>query len=248
MDEHVAPVDPVPRECVVLGLVEAIPRQLLRQETADAAFTHDLRQLAVVPEDIGVPELETAVAELPLEEPLTVQELAQERLAGGDVAIRLDPVRVEADDNAHVLLDFGDSRFAVVTSGFTMQKYRSPAIELYGSEGTAQLLGDDGAPEGWELWRSAEGYWRVHPESDPHWQWTDGCGTSSTASRPVARRLRGPSMPITPWRSCSPRRQPAATAWRARITSDFPDPVYDAEMGSAPKTQQAHDPRSSAGS
>ncbi len=32
------------------------------------------------------------------------------------------------------------------------------------------------------------------------------------------------------------------------ITSDFPDPVYDAEMGSAPKTQQAHDPRSSAGS
>ena len=55
-----------------------------------------------------------------------------------------------------------------------MQRYRSPAIELYGSEGTIQLLGDDWAPEGWELWRNAEGAWRVFPESDPHWQWTEG--------------------------------------------------------------------------
>ena len=58
--------------------------------------------------------------------------------------------------------------------GFTMQKYRSPAIELYGSEGTIQLLGDDWAPEGWELWRNEEASWRLFPESDPHWQWTEG--------------------------------------------------------------------------
>ena len=32
----------------------------------------------------------------------------------------------EAEDNAHVLIDFGDARFAVVTTGFTMQSYRSP--------------------------------------------------------------------------------------------------------------------------
>ena len=62
------------------------------------------------------------------------------------------PISVEAEDNAHVLLDFGDARFAVVTTGFTMQRYRSPAIEVYGREGTIQLLGDDWAPEGWELW------------------------------------------------------------------------------------------------
>ena len=66
------------------------------------------------------------------------------------------------------------ARFAVVTTGFTMQKYRSPAIELYGDEGTIQLLGDDWAPEGWELWRNDEGAWRVYPESEPHWQWTVG--------------------------------------------------------------------------
>jgi hypothetical protein len=33
-------------------------------------------------------------------------------------------ISVEADDDAHVMLDFGDSRFAAVTTGFTMQKYR----------------------------------------------------------------------------------------------------------------------------
>jgi predicted dehydrogenase len=32
-------------------------------------------------------------------------------------------VRVEADDNAHVLLDFGGGCFAVITTGFTIQQY-----------------------------------------------------------------------------------------------------------------------------
>ena len=59
-----------------------------------------------------------------------------------------EPMKVEADDNAHVLLDFGDGRFASIATGFTMQKYRSPAIELYGADGVLQMLGDDWAPGG----------------------------------------------------------------------------------------------------
>ena len=113
-----------------------------------------------------------------------------ERVVNGRV------VQVEAEDNAQVLLDFGESRFASVTTGFTMQKYRSPAIELYGSEGTIQLLGDDWAPEGWELWRNEDASWRRYPESDPHWQWTEGlrhlvdCVESgSTDDHPARARL-----------------------------------------------------------
>jgi predicted dehydrogenase len=83
-------------------------------------------------------------------------------------------VRVEAEDNAQILMDFGESRFAVVTSGFTMQKYRSPAFEIYGSEGTVQMLGDDWAPEGYELWRNDVGAWQYFYETDLHWSWTDG--------------------------------------------------------------------------
>jgi predicted dehydrogenase len=83
-------------------------------------------------------------------------------------------VDVQAEDNAQVLLDFGDATFGVVTTGFTMQQYRSPAIELYGSDGTLQMLGDDWAPQGQELWRSDIGAWRYHKDLDPAWAWTDG--------------------------------------------------------------------------
>lgn len=83
-------------------------------------------------------------------------------------------VRVEVEDNVQVLLDFGGSLFGVVTAGFTIQKYRTPAIELYGSEGTLQMLGDDWAPQGYELWKNDVGAWQVFYETDPHWQWMDG--------------------------------------------------------------------------
>lgn len=84
------------------------------------------------------------------------------------------PIRVEVEDNAQILLDFGDAVFAVVTSGFTMQKYQSPALELYGTSGTIQMLGDDWAPEGYELWQNSIGAWQKYYETDPHWQWTAG--------------------------------------------------------------------------
>jgi predicted dehydrogenase len=83
-------------------------------------------------------------------------------------------IRVEAEDNAHVLLDFGDGRFGSVTTGFTMQQYRGPAVELYGTTGTLQLMGDDWAPTGFEQWRNGAGAWEIFPEADPTWPWTDG--------------------------------------------------------------------------
>ncbi|MCB0208573.1 MAG: Gfo/Idh/MocA family oxidoreductase [Anaerolineae bacterium] len=83
-------------------------------------------------------------------------------------------MQVQAEDNAHVLLDFGDSVFAVVTTGFTIQKYRCPAIELYGTQGTLQMMGDDWDPEGYELWQNEVGAWQVYEETDPNWPWTDG--------------------------------------------------------------------------
>ena len=83
-------------------------------------------------------------------------------------------VLVEAEDNAQVLLDFGDGCFGVVTSGFTMQQYRNPALEVYGTTGTIQMLGDDWDPDGYELWQNAVGAWQVFKETTPDWSWTDG--------------------------------------------------------------------------
>ena len=94
-------------------------------------------------------------------------------------------IKVETEDNFQILIDFGDACFAVVTTGFTMQKYRSPAIELYGSTGTIQMLGDDWDPQGYEMWqndikpvvsssRNITGSWQIFDETEPGWPWTDG--------------------------------------------------------------------------
>ena len=83
-------------------------------------------------------------------------------------------MRVEAEDNAQVLLDFGEGAFAVVTTGFTMQQYRTPALEVYGTTGTIQMLGDDWDPDGYELWQNSVGAWQVFKETTPDWSWTDG--------------------------------------------------------------------------
>jgi predicted dehydrogenase len=83
-------------------------------------------------------------------------------------------IPVEVEDNAQVLIDFGDACFVVVTSGFVIQQYRSPAVELYGTEGTIQMMGDDWDPDGYELWRNDVGAWQIYKETDPDWPWTDG--------------------------------------------------------------------------
>jgi len=83
-------------------------------------------------------------------------------------------VRAEAEDNAHILLDFGEGRLAAVTTGFSIQQYRGPAVELYGTEGTIQLLGDDWDPDGYEVWMNAAGCWQRYKETAPDWPWTDG--------------------------------------------------------------------------
>ena len=156
-------------------------------------------------------------------------------------------IRVEAEDNAHVLLDFGDSRFAVVTTGFTMQKYRSPAIELYGETGVVQLLGDDWAPHGYELWRNDHGAWEVFPEEDPGWQWTEGLRhlveCIEHGSRPVTR----PEQAFHALEIMQAAKAAAADGCARSIESDFPAPDYSSLAASddAVRHRRSHDPRSS---
>ncbi len=83
-------------------------------------------------------------------------------------------VRVEAEDNAQILLDFGGSCFATVMTGFTIQQYRGPGLELFGTEGTIYLHGDDWDPDGYEIWQNAAGCWQYFKETHPEWSWTDG--------------------------------------------------------------------------
>ena len=54
--DHRGAVDADPAERVVVGRRVAVPGQLLGQEAADAGAAHELRELAVVAEHVGVPE------------------------------------------------------------------------------------------------------------------------------------------------------------------------------------------------
>jgi predicted dehydrogenase len=82
-------------------------------------------------------------------------------------------IAVSVEDNVHVTLDFGDGCLATIATGFTLQKYRVPGIEIYGSGGTVQMIGEDWAPRGYELWRNDRGCWEIH-EGGGGWRWTDG--------------------------------------------------------------------------
>ncbi len=153
-------------------------------------------------------------------------------------------VEVRAEDNAQITLDFGEGRFATITTGFTMQKYRSPAVELYGSTGTLQLLGDDWAPDGFEQWSNERGSWELFGETDPHWPWTDGLrhlvecieNGSDTVTRPE-HALHALEVMLAAKRS-------AAEGRVVEVTSTFPDLAYDAPAGAVADARPGHDPRS----
>ena len=101
--EHLRAVDPGPHERVVGRLGELVPGQLLREEAVDPRAAQDLRDLAVVAERVRGPELAAAHAEALLQVALPVDDLAHERLAGGQVEIGLNPRA--ADDLPAALAD-----------------------------------------------------------------------------------------------------------------------------------------------
>jgi predicted dehydrogenase len=71
------------------------------------------------------------------------------------------------------------------------QRYRRPALELYGTDGTANLLGDDWDPHGFEVWRNERGSREEHDAIEPTWLWADGLREAVADARekraPLAR-------------------------------------------------------------
>jgi predicted dehydrogenase len=160
-----------------------------------------------------------------------------ERIAEGQ------QIDVTSDDNAHVLLDFGASRFACVTTGFTMQQYRSPAVELYGTDGVLQLLGDDWAPEGFEQWRNPHGAWEIFPETDPNWPWTDGLRHLVEAIESGHETVTRPEHAYHALEVMLAAMRSAREGRVVEIGSDFPGLDYDLLPPSAESERRIHDPR-----
>ena len=77
-------------------------------------------------------------------------------------------------DVSHVLLTHEHGALSSLVSSHAVQRYRRPALEFYGTEGTANLLGDDWDPRGFEVWRNNAGCWEEFEPIDPTWLWADG--------------------------------------------------------------------------
>ncbi|TDD21666.1 Gfo/Idh/MocA family oxidoreductase [Kribbella turkmenica] len=154
-------------------------------------------------------------------------------------------VPVRADDNAHIVLDFGQARFASIATGFTMQKYRSPAIELYGATGVLQLLGDDWAPDGFEQWTNERGSWELFGERDPNWPWTDGLRHLVESIENGTPTVTRPEHAFHALEVMLAAKQSAAEGRVIEVTSNFPDLDYGGSARAEAEPRPAHDPRTS---
>jgi predicted dehydrogenase len=86
-------------------------------------------------------------------------------------------------DVSHVVLRHEDGALSSVVSSQAIQRYRRPGLELYGTDGTANLLGDDWDPRGFEIWRNEAGRWEEYEPIDPTWLWADGLREAVQAVR-----------------------------------------------------------------
>jgi predicted dehydrogenase len=112
-----------------------------------------------------------------------VEVQSAESLAVREREICGEAVGTAGADVAHVLLRHVDGALSSLVSGHCIQRYRRPALEFYGTEGTANLLGDDWDPRGFEIWRNSAGCWEEFEPLDPTWLWADGLAEMVNALR-----------------------------------------------------------------
>ena len=153
-------------------------------------------------------------------------------------------VSVNAEDNAHILLDFGEGRFASIATGFTIQKYKSPAVELYGATGTLQMLGDDWAPEGFEQWSNERGSWELFGETDTQWPWTEGLRHLVESIETGTPTVTRPEHAFHALEVMLAAKQSAAEGRVVEIASTFPELVYAPAEAADGDDRSKHDPRS----
>jgi predicted dehydrogenase len=103
-----------------------------------------------------------------------VEVLAAETVAVTEREICGEMTKAVGADVSHVLLRHKDGALSSVVSSHAIQRYRRPGLEFYGTGGTANLLGDDWDPRGFEIWRNGAASWEEFEPLDPTWLWGDG--------------------------------------------------------------------------
>jgi predicted dehydrogenase len=120
--------------------------------------------------DVGIYNLKSLAALLgPVREVSAMSATARPRRAAGDGSYSVtDP------DTWQLVLRHEQGALSSVLASHVTVAYRRPAIELYGTAGTANLTGDDWDPHGLEVWSEGAGAWELREPDDATWLWTAG--------------------------------------------------------------------------
>lgn len=95
-------------------------------------------------------------------------------------------------DVSHVILRHQSGALSSIVSSHAIQRYRRPGLEIYGTDGTANLLGDDWDPRGFEIWRNDQDCWEEFEAIEPTWLWADGLAELVFALREGRSPLHDP--------------------------------------------------------
>jgi len=137
---------------------------------------------------------------------------------------------VETDDNFQLLLDFGDKCFGAVSTGFTMQRYDVAGVEIYGTEGTINMYGDDWDPHGYKLWRNKDGFWQDHSNRS-RWRWTDGVRDLIQAIHQGRKPINTPEHAYHVLEIMSKSMESGRVGQALPILSTFTPPRFDSVSG-----------------
>ena len=142
--------------------------------------------------DVGVYNLKSLAALLG---PVTAVTAASatavpRRAIGGAEVDARDP------DTWQLVLRHEGGALSSVLASHVTRRYRRPGIELYGTEGSANLLGDDWDPHGIELFRERTASWELIEPDDATWLWTDGLREAVAAIREGRAPLGDPQLDV----------------------------------------------------
>jgi predicted dehydrogenase len=158
------------------------------------------------------------------------------RVVGGVTIAHPDP------DVSHIILHHESGALSSVVSSHAIQRYRRPGLELYGTEGTANLLGDDWDPRGFEIWRNQAERWEEYEPTDGTWLWTDGLREAVMAVRENRAPLAELSQDLHLLEILEAARQSAQQAAAVRIDSRFhPVDLKPAELLDRLDVHHLHD-------
>lgn len=131
-------------------------------------------------------------------------------------------VEVTDPDTWQVVLRHEGGALSSVLASHATPGYRRPAVELYGSAGTANLLGDDWDPRGIELLRAGSRSWELIEPGDVTWLWTDGLREAVMALRTDRAPLHEPALDVHLHEVISASVKAASARRTITVSSRFP--------------------------